>query len=210
MLPAANRDFWRALDALIAQCEIVIDRPTGSRHPKYSHVSPADYGYLKETSSMDGGGIDLWTGSLPGLPLVGMIVTVDRFKRDSEIKLLLGLTAEEIETVLAFHNESDFMKGLLIRSARGDTSTNLSVGIFSPSSVSSVVSATASVDAAGASFARSAWLLCAERATEKNRSTGTVSSGLPSNQTHRGRCRAAAHVLPCRTWHGPESAPAPR
>ena len=44
-----------------------------------------------------------------------MIVTVDRFKRDSEIKLLLGLTAEEIETVLAFHNESDFMKGLLIR-----------------------------------------------------------------------------------------------
>ena len=105
MLPAANRDFWRALDALIAQCEIVIDRPKGSRHPKYSHVYPADYGYLKGTSSMDGGGIDL----------VGMIVTVDRFKRDSEIKLLLGLTAEEIETVLAFHNESDFMKGLLIR-----------------------------------------------------------------------------------------------
>ena len=85
------------------------------KRQKYGHVYPADYGYLKETSSMDGGGIDLWTGSLPGLPLVGMIVTVDRFKRDSEIKLLLGLTAEEIETVLAFHNESDFMKGLLIR-----------------------------------------------------------------------------------------------
>ena len=115
MLPAASHDFWRALDALIAQSEIVIDRPKGSRHPKYGHVYPADYGYLRGTSSMDGGGIDLWTGSLPGLPLVGMIVTVDRFKRDSEIKLLLGLTAEEIETVLAFHNESDFMKGLLIR-----------------------------------------------------------------------------------------------
>ena len=115
MLPAANRDFWRALDALIAQCEIVIDRPKGSRHPKYGHVYPADYGYLKGTSSMDGGGIDLWTGSLPGLPLAGIIATVARLPRHSASTLRLGLTAEEIETVLAFHNESDFMKGLLIR-----------------------------------------------------------------------------------------------
>ena len=115
MPPTLSADFWRALEALAAECEVVVDRPRGSRHPRHGFVYPLDYGYLKGTSSMDGGGIDLWTGSLPGLPLVGMIVTVDRFKRDSEIKLLLGLTAEEIETVLAFHNESDFMKGLLIR-----------------------------------------------------------------------------------------------
>ena len=114
MLPAASHDFWRALDALIAQCEIVIDRRRAPGIQSTAMSIPADYGYLRGTSSMDGGGIDLWTGSLPGLPLVGMIVTVDRFKRDSEIKLLLGLTAEETEAVLAFHNESDLMKGLLI------------------------------------------------------------------------------------------------
>ena len=119
MLPAASHDFWRALDALIAQCEIVIDRPKGSRHPKYGHVYPADYGYLRGTSSMDGGGIDLWLGSQPGLPLTGIIVTVDLAKRDSEIKLLLGLNEAEIAQVLAFHNESATMKGLLIRREEG-------------------------------------------------------------------------------------------
>ena len=82
-------------------------------------VYPLDYGYLKGTSSMDGGGIDLWLGSQPGLPLTGIIVTVDLAKRDSEIKLLLGLNEAEIAQVLAFHNESATMKGLLIRREEG-------------------------------------------------------------------------------------------
>ena len=61
-----------------------------------------------------------------------------------------------------------------MRSAKGDTSTSLSVGIFSP--LSSIISAPAGAAAAAvtagvASFARSAWLVCAERATEKNRNT---------------------------------------
>ena len=60
-----------------------------------------------------------------------------------------------------------------MRSANGDTSSNLSVGIFSPDSVVSSIPVTPGVDAVLllASFARSAWLVCAERATEKNRST---------------------------------------
>lgn len=58
-----------------------------------------------------------------------------------------------------------------MRSASGDTSKSLSVGIFSP--FSSIISALLSGAAAAvvASFARSAWLVCAERATEKNRNT---------------------------------------
>lgn len=115
MTPTADAEFWRALDALVAGSEIVVDRPKGSRHPRHGFVYPLDYGYLKGTSSMDGEGVDLWLGSLPGAPLVGMIVAVDLAKRDSEIKLLLGLTGEEIETVRALHNESDCMKGLLVR-----------------------------------------------------------------------------------------------
>lgn len=56
--------FWDALDALAAACERVIDRPRGTVHPKYpSFVYPLDYGYLKNTSSADGEGIDIWLGS---------------------------------------------------------------------------------------------------------------------------------------------------
>ena len=54
-----------------------------------------------------------------------------------------------------------------MRKAWGEISTNLSVGIFSPFSVNTSTGADASL----ASLARSAWLVCAERATEKNRST---------------------------------------
>lgn len=59
-----NEDFWNALDQLVNTSEIVIDRPKGSSHPKYpDFVYKLDYGYLKNTSSMDGAGIDVWVGS---------------------------------------------------------------------------------------------------------------------------------------------------
>ena len=90
------------------------------------------------------------------------------------------------------------LNGLLMRNARGDTSTSLSVGIFS--SGSAAISIRWTLGASLASFARSAWLLDAERATEKNRNTGREFSGHSSSPPRRGRCPAAARALPCRTW----------
>ena len=113
-----DKDFWRAVDALVSAGEIVIDRPKGSVHPKFPQIRYAlDYGYIKNTASMDGGGIDVWRGSLYGEGVTALICTVDLWKRDSEIKLLIGCTEEEIERVYAFHNSTEYMKGLLIRRA---------------------------------------------------------------------------------------------
>ena len=86
-----------------------------------------------------------------------------------------------------------------MRNANGVTSRILSVGIFSPLSWSSSVSALEDPCAVLASFARSAWLVCAERATEKNRSIGTEFSGLPNILLYHGKYQATAHVLLCRT-----------
>ena len=109
-----NSDFWHALEELVAGGTVVIDRPKGSAHPRYAHVVyPLDYGYLDNTSAMDGGGIDLWRGSDPAQKLSGVIVTVDLLKRDSEIKLLIGMTEEETQIALSFHNNA-YMKGLLV------------------------------------------------------------------------------------------------
>ena len=105
-------EFWNFLDELIFTSEIVIDRPKGSRHPKYPDlIYPLDYGYLENTTTMDGGGIDVWKGS-NGEYVDAIICTVDLTKRDSEIKILIGCTEEEKQ--LAIPN-NECMKGVLIR-----------------------------------------------------------------------------------------------
>ena len=110
-----NKDFWRALDSLVDNSEIVIDRPKGTAHPKYpDFIYKVDYGYLKNTSSVDGAGIDVWIGS--GEKKIDAIMCiVDLMKRDSEIKILIGCTEEEKQIVYQTHNETEYMKGILIR-----------------------------------------------------------------------------------------------
>ena len=52
-----NDEFWNALDELVKNSEIVIDRAKGTAHPKFpDFIYKVDYGYLKETTAMDGGG----------------------------------------------------------------------------------------------------------------------------------------------------------
>ena len=115
MFQTHNEDFWKAIDTLAASSEIIIDRPKGSVHPKFPHIRYAvDYGYIENTSSMDGGGIDIWRGSLPSASVNALICTVDLLKRDSEIKLLIGCTEEEMNIIYDFHNHTEFMKGILI------------------------------------------------------------------------------------------------
>ena len=111
-----NLDFWNALDELVAQSEIVIDRPKGSVHPRFPDFKyHVDYGYLKNTSSMDGEGIDVWLGSEEQRNIDAIMCIVDLTKKDSEIKILIGCTEEEKQLIYQTHNETPYMKGLLIR-----------------------------------------------------------------------------------------------
>ena len=112
----AAKDFWTALDELVKDCEIVIDRPRGTAHPRYpDFIYQVDYGYLKNTSSMDGEGIDVWLGTAGDRYVDAIVVTVDLLKRDSEIKVLISCTEEEKASIVRMHNESPMMKGILIR-----------------------------------------------------------------------------------------------
>jgi len=82
-----------------------------------------------------------------------------------------GFTGERLLRLLANQaadSQYPELNGLLMRSAMGEMSRSLSVGIFSPNSVVNSIPVT--LLAPGASFARSAWPVGAERATEKNRS----------------------------------------
>ena len=115
--------FWEMLEALIGQSNIAIDRPKGSAHPRYpDFIYPLDYGYLENTQSMDGGGIDLWRGTEPAQRLAGMLVTVDPVKRDSEIKLLIGCSEAEIQQAYRTQNEGG-MHALLLRNPHSSADT---------------------------------------------------------------------------------------
>lgn len=110
-----DEEFWNAVDELVNNSEIVIDRPKGTAHPKYPNlIYEVDYGYLKNTASMDGAGIDVWVGTAEK-KVDAIICTVDLMKKDSEIKILIGCTEEEKTIVYEMHNETQFMKGVLIR-----------------------------------------------------------------------------------------------
>lgn len=109
-----DNEFWNVLDWLVSDKHIVIDRARGSAHPRYPDlIYPLDYGYLDGTRALDGGGIDLWRGSLEEPRVTGVIVTADRLKGDVEIKLLLGCTPAEQHSALAVHNRQS-QAGLLV------------------------------------------------------------------------------------------------
>lgn len=109
-----DSNFWEALDALVRDGEIVIDRPKDSQHPRYpDYIYPFDYGYIANTTSTDGAGIDLWQidGSRE---VTGAIITFDPVKRDSEIKILLGASEQQARQILECHRRGA-MQAILVR-----------------------------------------------------------------------------------------------
>ena len=111
----AQDEFWSYLDQLVATSRIVIDRPRGSTHPRYPEVVyPLDYGYLEGTTAADGAGVDLWLGSGGVGPVQAVICTVDLLKRETEVKLLMGCSDDELQQILALTNEGG-LRGILLQ-----------------------------------------------------------------------------------------------
>ncbi len=111
--------FWSTLDDLARNHTAIIDRPRGSAHPRQADmIYPLDYGYLAGTTAGDGDGIDVWIGSLAGRAVTGIVCTADVHKRDAEIKLLLGCTADEMAAVGRFLNSHGLGCIVLSRPAR--------------------------------------------------------------------------------------------
>lgn len=111
-----NDAFWAAIDQIVSESKIVIDRPKGTVHPRFADfIYKVDYGYLENTASMDGGGIDVWIGTDGRKQIDAIMCIIDLMKKDSEIKILVGCTEDEKESIYQMHNETGYMKGILIR-----------------------------------------------------------------------------------------------
>jgi len=111
-------DFWRTLQHLIDTHEIVIDRPIGQPHPRYPNIIyPYNYGYLAGTTTTDGEGIDVWLGTtVRDNKLTGVLMTLDTFKHDLELKFMIDCTPEEMNKIQAFleHNQMKVHRVLML------------------------------------------------------------------------------------------------
>lgn len=96
----AYLNFWQAVERLVKNHRLVIDRPRGSVHPRLTdYIYPLDYGYLEGCRSTDGDGVDVWRGSLPDAQVSALFISVDEGKGDVELKIALGTTEGENQLI---------------------------------------------------------------------------------------------------------------
>ena len=97
--------FWGKLQILINSNGTTIDRPKGSAHHKFTTtIYPIDYGYINNTTSGDGSGIDVFIGTSDKKIINGVLCSCDLFKNDAEITIIYSCTMEEIAAIKTFYN----------------------------------------------------------------------------------------------------------
>lgn len=96
--------FWESLDRLLAEGEIVIDRPQGSPHACFPHVRyPFDCGYLALPLSESGAEMDVWKGVEAPSQVAAILLAVDEHNLELSRSLVVGLNDGELAAVTDFY-----------------------------------------------------------------------------------------------------------
>lgn len=113
-----NAYFWQKVDSLFSSGDFKLLNKKGDHHRVYPSLTyPCDYGYVKALSN-DSEPIEVFKA--PGAKKVDAIaLCADILTKRFEVKVLVGLDDEEIESVLHFLNCTDYQKSVLIK--RGKT-----------------------------------------------------------------------------------------
>lgn len=100
--------------------EIKIDRPLGSKHPKYGFIYPINYGYVPNTLSGDGEELDAYVlGSYEPLEtFTGKCIAIIHRTNDNDDKLIIvpenkTFTNEEIKVLTDFQEQ--YFKSTILR-----------------------------------------------------------------------------------------------
>jgi inorganic pyrophosphatase len=101
---------------------IEIDRPLGSKHPKYGYAYPLNYGFVLNTKSPDGEELDAYVLGI-GVPLAlftGKCIAVIHRLNDDDDKLVVvpdGETFSDEEIRQAVHFQEQYFQSEIIRSS---------------------------------------------------------------------------------------------
>ena len=90
--------------------EVKIDRPLGSKHPKYDFIYPINYGYIENTISGDGKEIDAYVLGVdkPIDQFEGKCIAIINRKNDNENKLVVSnknFNLDEIKNLTHFQEK---------------------------------------------------------------------------------------------------------
>ncbi|QUH28565.1 NUDIX domain-containing protein [Vallitalea guaymasensis] len=79
-------------DYLGKDVEVIIDRPLGSKHPRFNMIYPLNYGYIPDTVSGDGQEIDAYVLGVfePVERYTGKVIAIIRRADDDEDKLVVA------------------------------------------------------------------------------------------------------------------------
>ncbi|NSW51263.1 MAG: inorganic diphosphatase [Anaerolineae bacterium] len=101
---------------------ILIERPLGSRHPKYGFIYPVNYGYVPGTISGDGEALDAYLLGIhqPVDTYTGQVIAVIHRLDDDDDKLVLApegmsYSDEDIRALTAFQEQ--WFTSVIIRQA---------------------------------------------------------------------------------------------
>ncbi len=99
---------------------VIIDRPLGSRHPRYGFVYPVNYGYVPGTLAPDGEGLDAYVLGVarPLARFRGQCVALLHRVDDDDDKLVVvppDMTISDQEILAATAFQEQFFRTLLVR-----------------------------------------------------------------------------------------------
>lgn len=102
--------------------KVIIDRPLGSKHPRYGFVYPINYGYVPNTLSGDGFELDAYVLGVnePLDEFEGMCVAVIRRLEEDDDKIVLVKSGVEItneEILAATHFQEKYFTSQIYRNS---------------------------------------------------------------------------------------------
>lgn len=100
---------------------VLMDRPLGSRHPKYNFIYPVNYGYIPNTVAPDGDELDVYVLGVfePLKSFKGKVIAILHRTNDDDDKLIVvpenhpGYSNEQIDALTEFQER--YFKHIIIR-----------------------------------------------------------------------------------------------
>lgn len=110
-----NAYFWQKLDALFLSGDFKVLYKKGSKHPKiHGLVFPCDYGHM-ETLTGEGQTSMRILKSSSSNKVQAIVVCANLLDKDVNVVALVGLNEKEEEEALAFLNQNDYQKTIIVR-----------------------------------------------------------------------------------------------
>ena len=109
-----------AKEFLGKEVTVVMDRPLGSKHPKYGFVYEVNYGFIEGTKAPDGEELDAYLLGViePKEIFVGVCIAIAHRKDNDDDKLIIvpvGISLTDEEILSAIYFQEQYFDTIIVR-----------------------------------------------------------------------------------------------